>query len=40
MAILLSDNIEYKAPKLADNRVQFNGERPYSSKKRHGKLCQ
>lgn len=31
MAILLSDNIEYKAPKLADNRVQFNGERPYSS---------
>lgn len=31
MAILLSDNIDYKAPKLADNRVQFNGERPYTS---------
>lgn len=31
MAIPLSDNIDYKAPKLADNRTQFNGERPFVS---------
>lgn len=29
MAIILSDNINYKAPKLSDARISYNGERPY-----------